>query len=1219
MATQWDSKKTVKTREFFSAAIFYEGKVIELYLKSLEIQGFKSFPEKTRFSFDKPVTAIVGPNGSGKSNIADAILWVMGEQSTRTLRGGRMEDVIFGGTQRRSQVGFAEVSLILDNSDGVFSLDSSEVMITRRYYRSGDSEYFLNRSLVRLKDVNELLMDTGLGREGYSIISQGRIDEILSTKSKDRRNIFEEAAGISRYRHRKEESERKLQQTQENLLRVGDKISELELQLDPLRIQAETARKFLLLRDELRGLEISVWLKELDALRLSADKAETDHIAAKSELDTASHALESGYQQSEIIAEKTRECDVDAEGLRETIMTSEAHRSDIESAVAVLRSQLEGNSGQIERLNEELQGENDRQGGVKSQIQQREERLNEISLEKEELTAKTEAQLSELSSISSSSGESSNELSTLLNKESTVNDELSDSRLQLSALASQAQELLDREGAVGLEISGALISLQDLTAEYESFSTELSTVKEETDSLGNVVNGLSIKAQNRIRKAEDSSNQINRMSIELKTIESRRNMLADMEKEYQGYSRAVRLVMQDHSRGTLRNIHGTVGSLLKTDDRYAAAIETALGGALQNIIVDSEEDGKAAINHLKRRDGGRATFLPLSTIRGNILKESEVGDDPGFEGVAFDLVGFDGKYSGVYANLLGRVVIADDLNSAVRIAKMNNYRFKVVTLDSQVVNAGGSMTGGSSSHSAGVLTRANELENLRALLESNSEKFRQAQKEHAELEREKNAAEYELNTAGEELRAAKDKLIMLESEDIHRRQTLTAQKAMLTSLEDEFKTISGRSKLNLDETDETKSRISTLEAQASSLKDSIDTALRGQEELSKKREQVNAELSELRARGSALEAEYDALTSAVSELTAIRDEMSGNRERQLEVIEGLKRNINEIRNDILNRERDAEAVSNQLDKLKEQLSANNSKKLELEAERTSLDKSLQDKNQSIRNLERECLRLEQRMETAKLEEKQIIDKLWDTYELSRSAAVGAGAQIDSINDAQKRISSLKRQISELGNPNIGAIEEFDRVNTRYTFLTTERDDVEKAKEEITGIISDIITQMREIFSREFSIVGENFERTFKELFGGGRASLSLEDPDDVLGSGIEIQVQPPGKSLKTISLLSGGEKALVAIAIYFAILNVRPPPFVVMDEIDAALDETNVLRYAAYMRKMSVKSQMIVITHKRATMEEADVLFGITMQELGVSSMVQLDLDEAERHIAIAK
>ena len=1193
--------------------------MIELYLKSLEIQGFKSFPEKTRFLFDKPVTAIVGPNGSGKSNIADAILWVMGEQSTRTLRGGRMEDVIFGGTQRRSQVGFTEVSLILDNSDGVFSLDNNEVMITRRYYRSGDSEYFINRKLVRLKDVNELLMDTGLGREGYSIISQGRIDEILSSKSKDRRNIFEEAAGISRYRHRKEESERKLQQTHDNLLRLGDKISELELQLDPLRIQAEVARKFLLLRDELRGLEISMWLRDLDALKLRANKAETDHLAAKNELDTASRELEAGYQNSEIISDKTRECDVEAEKVREMVMNSEAQRSDIESAVAVLRSQLEGSSGQIERLNEELQGENERHGGVKTQILQRQERLDEIIVEKTALNTEAEAQLSELSNISSSAGESSDELNSLLSRESEIQNELSDKKSQLSALASQAQEIFDRDNAVGQEISAALISLETLTTQYESFADELKVIREETESLGNVVNGLNIKAQNRIRKAEDAANQINRMTIELKTIQSRHNMLSDMEKEYQGYSRAVKLVMQDYSRGTLKNIHGTVGSLLRTEDKYAAAVETALGGALQNIIVDTEDDGKSAINHLKRRDGGRATFLPLSTIRGNILKENEISDDSGFEGVAFDLVEFDNKYSGIYASLLGRVIIADDLNSAVRIAKRNNYRFKVVTLDSQVVNTGGSMTGGSVSNNSGVLSRANELISLQALLEKNSEILKQAQREYAGIEREKTAAEYELNTASGELREAREKLIMLESEDNHRLQALAAQKNMLATLENELKTIGDRSKFNLTATSEIKTAISVLENDASTLKNNIDSALRGQEELSEKRELVNTRLSELRAHGAALEAEYEALTSAVSELVTIRDEMSGNRERQLEVIEGLKRNIDEIRSDILERERAAEAVSSEINRSKDRLSAINVRKLELEAERTNLDKSLQEKNQTIRTLERECLRLEQRKETAQLEEKQIIDKLWDTYELSRSSAVEAGAQIDNVTDAQKRMSNLKRQISELGNPNIGAIEEFDRVNTRYTFLTTERDDVEKAKDEITGIIADIIAQMREIFSREFSIVGENFEKTFKELFGGGHASLSLEDPDDVLGSGIEIQVQPPGKSLKTLSLLSGGEKALVAIAIYFAILNVRPPPFVVMDEIDAALDETNVLRFAAYMRKMSVKSQMIVITHKRATMEEADVLFGITMQELGVSSMLQLDLDEAERQIAIAK
>ena len=1193
--------------------------MIELYLKSLEIQGFKSFPEKTRLSFDKPITGIVGPNGSGKSNIADAILWVTGEQSTRTLRSGKMEDVIFGGTQRRAQVGFAEVSLILDNSAGNLPIENSEVMITRRYYRSGESEYFLNRALVRLKDVNELLMDTGLGREGYSIISQGRIDEILSTKSKDRRNIFEEAAGISRYRHRKEESERKLQQTQENLLRLGDKISELELQLEPLSKQAETARKYLLFRDELRGLEINVWLRDLESLRLRADKAKVDHIIAKDALDTALHELESGYSQSEVISEKTRNCDIEADSIREMVAAANERRGDIESAVAVLKSQLESNTGQIERLNEELCGQDNRQDGIMAQITQRCERMNEIILEKEELVKESGALLSELTGISNSAGKSSNDLDILLAGESETQDNLNNKRYELSALASQAQELLDRENSVGREVSDALIVYENQTKEYQSFSVKLEKAREEAGALRNVVDGLTIRAQNRINKANDFMNQLNRMSIELKTIESRRNMLADMEKDYQGYSRAVKLVMQDHSRGTLKNIHGTVGSLIKTGDRYASAIETALGGTVQNIIVDTEDDGKAAINYLKRRDGGRATFLPLSTIKGNIISESEIADDPGFEGIAINLVSFDSKYSGIYANLLGRVIIADDLNSAVRIAKKNNYRFKVVTLDSQVVNAGGSMTGGSSSSGAGVLSRANELENLRALAETNTEKLKQAHREHSDLVREKNAAEYELNTARDELQTAKDKLVILESEDTHKKQALISSKDIITALENEYKVIEDRSKLNGKATSDIRLGISSLEIQAAKLKENIDSALRDQEELSQERERVNAVLSELRAQIAALDAESVALAGAVSELTAIGDEMSGNRERRIEAIEGLKKSTDEIKADILRRERAFEAVASETEKYKVRLSSISSTKMELETERTTLDKSLQEKNLSIRNLERECSRLEQRMDTAQLEEKQIIDKLWDTYELSRSAAADAAAKIDNMSEAQKRISILKRQISELGNPNIGAIEEFERINTRYTYLTTERDDVERAKNEIIDIISEIVVQMREIFLREFSIVGENFERTFKELFGGGYALLTLEDPDDVLGSGIEIRVQPPGKSLKTLTLLSGGEKALVAIAIYFAILNVRPPPFVVMDEIDAALDETNVLRFTAYMRKMSNKSQMIVITHKRATMEESDVLFGITMQELGVSSMLQIDLDEAEHHMTAAK
>jgi len=1192
--------------------------VFPLYLKFLEIQGFKSFPDKTRLTFEKPITGIVGPNGSGKSNISDAVLWVMGEQSTRTLRGGKMEDVIFGGTQRRPQVGFAEVSLILDNSNGRFELENDEVMLTRRYYRSGESEYYVNRSMVRLKDLSDLLMDTGLGREGYSIIGQGKISEILSTKSKDRREIFEEAAGISRYRHRKEESERKLQQTDENLLRIGDKISELELQVEPLREQAETAKKYLLLRDELRGIEISVWLRELDSLRSRADKAEADHKTASDTLDKASRDLESSFERSEVLSERMRECDVEADSVREKISSEESQQSEIDSAVAVLKSQMEGNASQAEHLTRELQSQDDRQDGVGAQISEREERLKEISAAKRELDDRTFALVAELQDISGSAGESSEELSQLLRNESDLNTRLSDGKSGLSALASQAQELFDMENSVKLEHTAALENLSLLTKDYDTTGDELKKAKEETTSLGNVVGGLLIKMGNRLKKEEASGEKLDRLSFERKTLESRKNLLTEMEKDYQGYSKAVKLIMQEHSRGSLKNIHGTVAGLLKTGDKYTAAIETALGGAMQNIIVDSEEDGKAAINLLKNRDGGRATFLPLSTIRGTALKDSEVGGDPGFEGIALNLVEFNAKYSGVYASLLGRVLIADNLNSAVRIARAHGHRYKIVTLDGQVINAGGSMTGGSAASSAGVLSRANELEQITWRLKTYAADLTKAEREHAEHVREKNAAEYELQTARSELRSAEDNVLRLEGEEAYRNQLLLSAKETITALENELNSKDDRIKVNSDETVSLRKIISDLEADLEALKKTIEAAMRGQERLVQECDRVNAALSELRAENASLDAEKDALSKAVTELSALRDEMFGSRERQLETIDGLKLRNEEILKEIFEKKRALTAVSDKINAQKRCLTELNAQKLDIEAKRSSLNKSIQEKNHELLNLERECSRLEQKKLASQMEEKQIIDKLWDNYQLSRSAAINAGTPIDSVTEANKRISALRREISELGTPNIGAIDEFERISTRYTFLTTQRDDVQNAKNELVGIIDEITAHMREIFLREFEIINQSFEKTFKELFGGGHASLILEDMDDVLGCGIEISVQPPGKSLKTLTLLSGGEKAFVAIAIYFAILTVRPPPFVVMDEIDAALDDANVLRFASHMRKMSNNTQMIVISHKRGTMEEADVLYGVTMQELGVSSLLRIDLDEAEKHLKTA-
>jgi len=1179
------------------------------------MQGFKSFPTLTRLTFDKPITGIVGPNGSGKSNIADAILWVMGEQSTKTLRGGKMEDVIFGGTQRRSQLGFAEVSLVLDNSDGKLALDTSEIMLTRRYYRSGESEYYINQSLVRLKDMTEMLMDTGLGREGYCIVGQGKISEILSTKSKDRREIFEEAAGISRYRHRKDESERKLQLTEDNLLRIGDKISELELQVDPLRQQAETAKKYLLLSGELRGIEISLWLRELDSLHSRAEKTESDHLTASRLQDAAKIELDEVYAQSDSLSEMTQDSDVEAESVRELISTAEGRYGEAESSIAVFKSQLESNCGQIENLSQELKSQDDHHDDVGVKISDREERLREIAEEKNLKDTQMALLMSELQGIVDTTGRSAEAHGELIKKEQTLQTNHSDKKSELSALASQAQELYDMENSVKQELSSAKDELKEHEKNHKDCNAALQKAREGVTSLGNVIDGLTIKAKNRTKKADTAGESVDRLTFELKTLESRQNLLAEMEKDYQGYSKSVKMVMQEYKRGALKNIHGTVGGLIKTDDTYTVAVETALGGAMQHIIVDTEEDGKAAINYLKRRDGGRATFLPISTIKGKALSQAGFNGDNGFEGLALDLVRFDAKYAEIYSNLLGRVVIADDLNNAVKIAKKHDHKYKIVTLDGQVMNPGGSMTGGSAASTAGVLSRANELRQLDGRINKCDAEFAKARREHSECVREKTAAEYELNTALAELRAAQEDVLRQELEETHRQQLLKASNDNLLVYKSELGSIAKRIENNTVQTVSLKSLIANLETESDTLKESIEEAIRGHELLSQERERVNSSLAELRAGLAALDAESDSLTKAVTELCILRDEMFGSRERQLETISGLKRKNDLICADIQIRERDASAILEEIESHKERLSKLNDRKLDIEAKRNSLSKTIQNKNDELLDLQRNCMRLEQKKQSIVMEEKQIIDKLWDNYELTRSAAVSAGTPIESAKVAQKRINTIKREISELGTPNIGAIEEFERVSTRYDFLTSQRNDVEKAKTELTGIIDEITAHMRVIFTREFAIINESFERTFKELFGGGRASLILEDPDDVLSCGIEIQVQPPGKSLKTLTLLSGGEKAFVAIAIYFAILSVRPPPFVVMDEIDAALDDANVLRFADYMRFMSNKTQMIVISHKRVTMEEADVLYGITMQELGVSNILCIDLDEAEKHM----
>ena len=1189
-----------------------------MYLKALEIQGFKSFPDKTVLTFGEDITAIVGPNGSGKSNISDAIRWVMGEQSTRALRGGKMEDVIFGGTAQRRQTGYAEVSLVLDNTSHIFDMEESEVMVTRRYYRSGESEYYINRRSVRLKDVNELFMDTGLGREGYSIIGQGRIDEILSVKSADRREVFEEAAGISRYRHRKEEAERRLERTDENLLRVNDKIAELELQVEPLREQSEKAKKYLVLRDELKGLEISVWLDTLERLRANSIKLEADYQEAARQREEVKTAQEKAYAAAEAYSAQMREKDVEADRLRFEMQGKQAQANELESAIAVLKTSIQHNLESAQRIQADLEQQEGREGSLAAQIGQRRTRLEEIEGQLAQVRADLEAKQQEAEQAARSAGTLAKELEELRDQEALKTADAAEAKALLSALAAAAQEVLDRDEAVRRELSQLEERLEEAVKESKAARKELEEAREERDAAQNVISGYTLRAESRRKKAEQLKDRRMKLQMEEKALADRIHMLAEMEKLHEGYSKAVKLVMGEAQRGSLQHIHGPVADLLKVPDQYTVAIETALGGAMQNLVVDREEDGKAVIQYLKRRDGGRATILPLSSIRPASLREGDrLSREPGFVGIGDQLISFEPKYQNIFSNLLGRVAVMEDLDAAIAAARKYGYSFRIVTLDGQVLNPGGSMTGGSASRSAGILSRANELERLREQVKGVQDQSRQAAAELAEAERESTAAAYQLETAQSQLREWENAILKAEAQSEHCRSVVESLEGQREAQQEELEQLKARSAQIETDTQSARARIQELEGSAAALKSEAEGKAQGQTDLQEHSARIAGEAAELTTSLAALEAERDATRSGLAELEDLKASMAGDRDQSLALMAGYQEKNEGFTREIGEKEGALAALRAQQQEQEQSIARLNQEKLELEGERVKATRESQSRNEELLRIEGEVSRLEQRKVSASMEEKQLLDRLWETYELSHEAAKQQRVEIESVPKASRRIAELKRSISALGSVNVGAIEEFQRVNERYTYLTEQRDDVEKAKKELEEVIAQITGEMKTIFAREFETINQAFGQTFQELFGGGKAALELEDPEDILNCGIEIKVQPPGKALKVLSLLSGGEKAFVAIALYFAILKVRPTPFVVMDEIEAALDDNNVVRFARYMRSMSDKTQFIVITHRRGTMEEADVLYGVTMQEQGVSRMLTINLNDVEKELNI--
>lgn len=1188
-----------------------------MHLKALEVHGFKSFPDKINIGFNEGITAIVGPNGSGKSNIADAVRWVMGEQSTKTLRGTKMEDVVFDGTQDRKPLGFAEVSLTIDNSDGRLASEYTEVTVTRRYFRSGESEYYLNKVPVRLKDINEIFMDTGLGRDGYSIIGQGRIAEILSVKSEDRRQIFEEAAGISKYRYRKAEAERKLVATEDNLVRLKDIVLELEERIEPLKEQAQKAKSYLDLREEKKGLEVNIWLDGIDKIKDGMVKLEADCANSHRLLEEADNKLNQTESEIDKSFEQTRQNTAAIDNLRNDIKVIEEEASNKDARSAVLSNDLLHNEDRISRIKNDLQNEDNRVLEIEQQIGAREtsilllnksvsaleEQLNEILLESERANRSTEEFSEQIEALRQEISQKASVLTDLKIKESGLSAEIVAAKEHSATMGSEKEELTDK--------------LNSSKEERGECAQKIAELEQKQSSMSNIINGYTLKLTTKEEKANKYRQKYEQLRQKHNEKTSRATMLSDMEKHFEGFFGSVRSVMDEAKRGGLRGILGPVSALIKVKDEHSLAVETALGNAIQNIVVNSEEDAKAAIYFLKSSGAGRATFLPLSSIKGSMITESEVASANGFIGIASELIENEKKYDEVIRSLLGRTVIVEHIDNAIALAKKTNYRFRIVTLDGQQLNAGGSMTGGSIAKNVGVLSRSNEIERL-------TKEAEEIKKELDTIETELKAGEAELSQAKAYLEGANAEYRVIEDELIKERTSLSHFEILIDGISKSLES-------SLKEQEENSAKILTSQSTLEEIKLLIQSGENEEKQvegklldltgskgnLAEEKERLNNAISDKRLEIISVKKDIEAALSAIEELKIQKTEQFNSKERKLEEIkevEGLRA-----------------AIHNEIEALKAEAAALRNKTLEYQAniEKLIADREAAEKRVTdLRQKEREAIeyknklavevqRLENKKANVETEYDELIAKLWEEYELTFSEADLLRSPIESVPKANKRVNDIKSAIKALGDVNIGAIEEFKQVKERYEFLSVQVNDLIKSKTELEKIVADLTEQMRGIFSEQFKEINAHFNTTFKELFGGGTAQLILSDPTDVLASGIEINVAPPGKIIKHLSSLSGGEQAFVAIALYFAILRVRPTPFCVLDEIEAALDDVNVVRFADYLRRLTGNTQFIAITHRRGTMEEADTLYGVTMQEKGVSKMLTINVSEIEKHLKI--
>lgn len=1181
------------------------------------MQGFKSFPDKTELNFGKGITAVVGPNGSGKSNISDAVRWVLGETSTKSLRGSKMEDVIFGGTSKRKALGFAQVMLTLDNSDGTLKDHGEIVTVTRRYYRSGESEYKIDGESVRRKDIHELFMDTGLGSDGYSMVGQGKIDSIISAKNEDRRELFEEAAGISRFRHKRKDAERRLDQAQENLVRLLDILGELESRVGPLKKQSEKAQKFLEYSEEKKTLEIGVWLNKINRFTVELREQEHKIDAVKASYEVSENDLAAIEKELEEVAEKVTSINLAIEQSRlgASGYEEEALRKDGE--ISVLNATLEHNNETIERLTADITDAD----GTGATLDEQIDAKNKTIAENEKLIADKKAELesvaNELSKVQNENMEISDKTVELNQTLTALTIKLSDSKVKMSQATSSIDEINSRKDTIASQIEATQKDIDYTQSQADESNKNLEFLKERIDEYENSLGGYQMKVDAKKQKAEKIKQDAERLARQMAEKSDRARVLEDLEKNMEGFSGAVKAVLKQSQSKALPGIHGTLSQLITVDNENSTAIEIALGAAMQNVVVSTESDAKRAINYLKQNNVGRATFLPISAIKPRYMEEKNLDDNFGFVDVASNLVDCDEQYRDIVENLLGRVMVVEDIDCAIAISKRYKNRYKIVTLDGQVMNPGGSMSGGSKGKGSGVLSRANLIEELKSEAQKIGDEFKDVQAELKKAVEDANSAVADLQGADADLRNAKEEYIRAEGDAKLISDKLQSFINQRDTMCREQENSEGRILLFNQAVENAKQEAVEIEKQMADTEAELNNVSTGAKELSSKRDEIREKTEQINLELVTLTKDSEAARLSVEELELRKSTQSDRVKNITDEINGIKAKNENLMLSIND-------VKAQADELRKKASESNDAVTQKIEDRNELEKrsnELRAKEKATltdkEKLSGDIVRLEERKANMKKEYDELGDMLFEQYELTKPEAQALGIVIDDMAEAKKRLHEIKVAIRGLGSINVGAIEEYKEVSERYNFLKEQTDDIEQSKKELAKIIDDLTSSMSEKFMTQFNKINTEFKTCFADFFGGGNGEIILEEPDNCLESAIEIKIQPPGKSVQNINLFSGGEKSLAAMALLFSVLKVQPSPFCIYDEVEAALDDVNVERFAKYMRRMTDKTQFISITHRRGTMEEADVLYGVTMQEKGVSKLLELQSAELAQQMGL--